>query len=45
MVFKKNENGEIVGVKEYMYVGGLLDTFDYNYDTLNFSSLILNKNL
>jgi hypothetical protein len=45
IVFKKNENGEIIGVKEYMYVGGLLDTFDYNYDTLNFSSIILNKNL
>jgi hypothetical protein len=28
-----------------MYVGGLLDTFDYNHDTLNFSTLILNKDL
>lgn len=45
VVFKKNENGEIIASKEYMYVGGLLDTFDYNYDTLNFSSLILNKSL
>lgn len=45
VVFKKNENGEITSSKEYMYVGGLLDTFDYNYDTLNFNSLILNKNL
>lgn len=45
VVLKKNENNEIVAVKEYMYVGGLLDTFDYNYETLNFNTLILNKNL
>lgn len=45
VVFKKNENGEIVSSKEYMYVGGLLDIFAYNPDTLNFTSLVLNKNL
>lgn len=45
IVFKKNENGEIIGAKEYMYVGGLLDTFEYNCETLNFNTLILNKNL
>jgi hypothetical protein len=45
VIFKKNENGEILGSKEYMYVGGLLDIFDYNHDTLNFNTLILNKSL
>lgn len=45
IVLKKTENGEITSVREYMYVGGLLDVFDYNGDTLNFNSFILNKNL
>lgn len=45
VVFKKNGNGDVVVVKEYMFVGGLLDIFNYNYETLNFSMLIMGKNL
>ena len=45
VVFKKNENGEIISSKEYMYVSVLLDTFEFNYDTLNFNTLVLDKNL
>ena len=44
-VIKKDENGELIATKDYMFVGGLLDTFEYNYDTINFNSFILNKNL
>lgn len=45
VVFKKNENGYIEGVREYMFVGGLLDTFEFNNEFLNFSSLVLDENL
>ena len=45
IVLKKNENGETIGVKEYKYVGGLLDTFEYNDNTLNFNTLILDENI
>lgn len=45
VVFEKNENGEIISQGGYMYVGGLLDTFEYNYETINFIYLILNKKL
>jgi hypothetical protein len=44
-VVRKDENGDLIGVKDYMYVGGLLDIFSYNYDKINFSWLILNKDL
>jgi hypothetical protein len=44
-VVRKDENGNLIGVKDYMYVGGLLDIFSYNYDKINFNWLILNKDL
>ena len=43
IILKKTENGELIGVKEYMYVGGLIDTFEYNSETVNFRRLILHK--
>jgi hypothetical protein len=44
-VLKKNENGDLIGVKDYMYVGGLLDIFTYNIEIINFNIRILNRNL
>lgn len=40
-VLKKTEDGGLIGVKQYMYVGGLKDTFEYNEETVNFRWLVL----